>query len=294
MKERIVIGTEQCRAEIAHMGAQLESLKDADGREYMWQRDPQWWGGCAPVLFPMVGALRKGRTIIDGRIYEMPQHGVARRREFSLLSHTETEAVFSLRADELTKEQYPFDFELQIVYRAEGSSLVTLYRVFNRGSEPMPYAIGGHPAFNVPLDEGECFEDYVLEFEKEETASCPAVDIKESLIDPSHMTERLHASRTIPLTHDLFYGDALVFEGLASHTATVRSKKSGHGVTMEFSSFPMIGDWSACNDGPFVALEPWCGCATRTDENDEFTKKRWMRTLPAGQMEEFSYTVSIF
>ena len=253
-------------------------------------------GGAAVPLcfFPMVGALRKGRTIIDGRIYEMPQHGMARRREFSLLSHTETEAVFSLRADELTKEQYPFDFELQIVYRAEGSSLVTLYRVFNRGSEPMPYAIGGHPAFNVPLDEGECFEDYVLEFEKEETASCPAVDIKESLIDPSHMTERLHASRTIPLTHDLFYGDALVFEGLASHTATVRSKKSGHGVTMEFSSFPMIGVWSACNDGPFVALEPWCGCATRTDENDEFTKKRWMRTLPAGQMEEFSYTVSIF
>ena len=110
-----MIGTDQCRAEIAWLGAQLESLKSADGREYLWQRDPQWWGGCAPVLFPIVGALRKGRTVINGHIYEMPQHGLARRREFSLLSHTENEAVFALRADELTKKQYPFDFELQII-----------------------------------------------------------------------------------------------------------------------------------------------------------------------------------
>lgn len=293
MKERIVIGSERCRAEIAWLGAQLESLRNADGREYLWQRDPKWWSGCAPVLFPMVGALRKGRTVIDGRIYEMPQHGIARRREFSLLSHTGQEAVFSLRADDLSKKQYPFDFELQIVYRVEGASLATIYRVFNRGNVPMPYAIGGHPAFNVPLCDGESFEDYVVEFEKEETASYPAIVMEEGLIDPSRMTQPLCESRSLALSHSLFYGDALVFEGLASNTVTLRGK-AGHGVTMEFSSFPMIGVWSAVNDGPFVALEPWCGCATRTDENDEFAAKRWMRVLPSGQMEEFSYTVTIF
>lgn len=289
-----MIGTDQCRAEIAWLGAQLESLKSADGREYLWQRDPQWWGGCAPVLFPIVGALRKGRTVINGHIYEMPQHGLARRREFSLLSHTENEAVFALRADELTKKQYPFDFELQIIYRAEGASLATIYRVFNRGSAPMPYAIGGHPAFNIPLAGGERFEDYRIEFEHEETVSCPSVLMEECLIDPSHMTERLHAEKVIPLTHDLFYGDALIFEGLSSRAVTLCGGKEGHGLTMEFASFPMLGIWSAKNDGPFVALEPWCGCATRTDENDEFAEKRWMRMLPAGQMEEFSYTVTIF
>lgn len=293
MKERIVIQSAQCRAEIAWLGAQLESLRNAEGLEYLWQRDPQWWGGCAPVLFPMVGALRKGRTVIGGRIYEMPQHGLARRREFSLLSHTESEAVFSLRADELTKKQYPFDFELQIAYRAEGASLATVYRVINRGEAPMPYAVGGHPAFNVPLCEGERFEDYTVEFEKEETASCPAIVMGEGLIDPSRMTPRLTGTSVIPLTHSLFYGDALVFEGLRSKKVTLRGK-AGRGLTMDFSSFPMLGVWSAVNDGPFVALEPWCGCATRTDENDEFAEKRWMRTLPPGQSEEFCYTVTIF
>ena len=294
MKERIVIQSARCRAEIAWLGAQLESLKNAEGLEYLWQRDPQWWGGCAPVLFPMVGALRKGRTVIGGHIYELPQHGLARRREFSLLSHTADEAVFSLRADELTKKQYPFDFELQITYRVRGASLATVYRVFNRGGVPMPYAIGGHPAFNIPLCEGERFEDYRIEFEREETAFCPAILLDECLIDPSHMSERLHAEKTIPLSHELFYGDALVFEGLSSKTVRLCGGKEGHGLTMELSSFPMLGIWSAKNDGPFVALEPWCGCATRTDENDEFTGKRWMRTLPAGQSEEFSYTVTVF
>ena len=153
--EKVVIGTKECRAEIAFLGAQLESLQSPDGREYLWQRDPKWWSGCAPVLFPMVGALRQGRTVIEGRIYEMPQHGLARRREFSLLSQAEDEAVFSLRADDATRQQYPYDFELQIAYRAEGASLTTEYRVFNRGETPMPYAIGGHPAFNIPLAEGE-------------------------------------------------------------------------------------------------------------------------------------------
>ena len=104
--EKVVIGTKECRAEIAFLGAQLESLQSPDGREYLWQRDPKWWSGCAPVLFPMMGALRQGRTVIEGRIYEMPQHGLARRREFSLLSQAEDEAVFSLRADDATRQQY--------------------------------------------------------------------------------------------------------------------------------------------------------------------------------------------
>ena len=112
MEEKIVLQTEACRAEIALLGAQLESLQNAEGLEYLWQRDLKWWSGSAPVLFPMVGALRGGRTVIEGRIYEMPQHGLARRRLFRLISQTDSEAVFSLCADEETMKHYPFAFEL--------------------------------------------------------------------------------------------------------------------------------------------------------------------------------------
>jgi galactose mutarotase-like enzyme len=36
--------------------------------------------------------------------------------------------------------------------------------VINNGSKPMPFAIGGHPAFNVPVDPSadEDFSDYTL------------------------------------------------------------------------------------------------------------------------------------
>ena len=39
------------------LGAQMISLKSADGVEYLWQGDPQYWGDQAPNLFPFIGRL---------------------------------------------------------------------------------------------------------------------------------------------------------------------------------------------------------------------------------------------
>ena len=41
-------------AGIDTMGAQLISLKDSSGTEYIWQRDPAVWKNCSPILFPIV------------------------------------------------------------------------------------------------------------------------------------------------------------------------------------------------------------------------------------------------
>jgi galactose mutarotase-like enzyme len=82
-----------------------------------------------------------------------------------------------------------------------------------------------------------------------------------------------------------------VFSDLNSETITLKSRKSGRGVMMEFSGFKLFGIWSAANDGPYVALEPWTGCATAFSESDEFTEKRGMRTLEAGETEKFAFTV---
>lgn len=39
-------------------GATISSIKDRDGVEYLWQGNPEYWGGQAPVLFPICGSLR--------------------------------------------------------------------------------------------------------------------------------------------------------------------------------------------------------------------------------------------
>ena len=113
------------------------------------------------------------------------------------------------------------------------------------------------------------------------------------LIDYDVIHFTLDDEDVIPLEHSLFYRDALVFSDLESTCVSLRSRKSGRGVMMEFSDFPMLGIWSAANDGPYVALEPWTGCATAVSESDEFTEKRGMCTLAPGETEELAYTVFV-
>lgn len=45
-----------------------------------------------------------------------------------------------------------------------GSQVQISYGVKNRSRQVMPFGIGGHPEFRVPLDDGEDFTDYVVEF----------------------------------------------------------------------------------------------------------------------------------
>lgn len=279
-------------AKVDSLGAQLVSLRDQNGFEYLWTGDEAYWRGQAPVLFPMVGALRDGRALIGGKPCEMGQHGFARRREFSLSEQTEESVSLTLRDDEETWTMYPFAFRFTVTYTLKEEGIETAFLVENTGSETLPFAVGGHPGFNIPVGEDASFEDYTISFEKEEEQSCPAIVMGKGLIDPSACAFELKG-REIPLAHRLFYNDALVFEHLNSRRVQIVNKKSGHGVEMEFSQFPMFGIWSAKNDGPYVCLEPWTGCATRTDEGDVFEQKRGMTLLPAGEKKSCAFSVRI-
>ena len=53
-------------AKVDSLGAQLISLQAENGFEHIWVGDPKYWRGQAPVLFPIVGALREGKTKIGG------------------------------------------------------------------------------------------------------------------------------------------------------------------------------------------------------------------------------------
>src|ERR1700748_653686 len=65
---------------LAH-GAELCSLKTADGLELMWQAGPEWRRH-APLLFPIVGRLRNDQLRHRGKLYPMTQHGFARDSQF--------------------------------------------------------------------------------------------------------------------------------------------------------------------------------------------------------------------
>lgn len=287
------INSKSAFVEIDTLGAELTSFSDVEGTQYLWQGNAEYWSGRAPVLFPIVGALRSGKTIINGKEYEMKRHGFARRMDFRCIMTTEDSAAFSLMANEETKKFYPYDFHLMVRYQLQDCMLTTEYTVMNMGDEPMPFAIGGHPAFNCPVLPGETFENYVVEFEKNETAYCPSMDLQTGLIDFSSTIPVLNDGKRIALNHSLFDHDALVFEHPKSSKVSLLSRLSGRGVELDFSGFDYLGIWSALNNAPFVALEPWTGCATGTDEDDWMIHKRGMKLLESNQSAAYSYKITI-
>ena len=221
----------------------------------------------------------------------MNRHGFVRRREFTVAEKRGDAVSLVVEGDAESKKQYPYDFRFTVTYTLTGSSITTEFKVENTGGEPLPFCVGGHPGFNLPVAEGEVFEDYDIVFEKPETQKCPEIDLKECLIDFDKVTYTFDGESVIPLQHSLFYRDALVFSDLESTCVSLKSRKSGRGVMMEFSDFPMLGIWSAANDGPYVALEPWTGCATAVSESDEFLEKRGMRLLEPGTEATYAFTV---
>ena len=88
------------------------------------------------------------------------------------MNRSDKSVTFAIEDDENSYQNYPYHFRLEITYILTGKTVRTQYKIFNKEtSKVMPYFIGGHPGFNCPLLDDEVYEDYYLEFEKEETCS---------------------------------------------------------------------------------------------------------------------------
>ena len=141
------------------LGAELNSYSNPSGNEYVWNSDPAYWLRSSPLLFPTVGNVRNGETVIKDHIYQMPKHGFCKESEFEVTEQTENSVTFLLKANEETLKHYPYDFELYLSYHLNGSTLSMDYRVINKDSDIMYYHIGAHPGFMCPVNNGENIEN---------------------------------------------------------------------------------------------------------------------------------------
>ena len=287
----ITIENEYIRADFAAKGAELQSLKSKKHNlEYMWSGNPDFWGKYSPVLFPVVGALKDGSYSFEGSEYKLPRHGFARDREFDVEQLNPTEVVFILKHDSDTLKIYPFEFELRLQYKISGAELICTYIVLNPADKNLLFSIGSHPAFATPVEGGLKYEDYFLQFNKDSNLSYHKID--KDLIDNDTVTIPLK-NKILPLRHELFYDDALVFKTLKSDYISLRNTGNEHGIDFRFEGFPYFGIWAA-KDADFVCLEAWCGVADGTDHNQELSDKEGIVTLAPNSRWERSWSVTCF
>lgn len=271
-------------ASIKHSGAELFSLKDNQDKEYIWEGNPDFWGKHSPVLFPIVGTLKDNTYTINGKEYQLPRHGFARDMDFQLIEKTENSAVFSLKSDAETLKKYPFEFELQLIYTLENSTLNIGYKVINNSKTNMPFSIGAHPAIALP----EEFENYAFEFEKEEVLKYYILE--NDLI--SNKTENLETTENlIPLNYKLFENDALIFKSLESNSLTILENSKPY-IKFDFKDFPSLGIWTK-DQAPFVCIEPWLGYSDTAENSGDLYEKEGILVLDTNQTfnSQFSITV---
>ncbi len=291
MEDTRRIASGRIEAEVSTLGAQLTSLR-RDGAECLWQGDPRWWPRHAPVLFPIVGNLRDDRATSAAGEVRLGRHGLARNEEFEVVEQGGDHVLMELSSCERTLASFPYDFRLRLSYAVEGDSLVQGFEVTNTGARDLPYVLGGHPAFSVPVAGAhDDFSSYRLEFARPWAYSVPRIDVSSGLLDFGNRMPLLDGSSTVlPLSHRTFDVDTLVFEDVPERWVRLVGVR-GHGIQLAFEGFDYLGVWSAAGDAPFVALEPWTGCATATDEDDVFEHKRGMRSLSPGRTDRLSFVV---
>lgn len=275
-------------ATIDPLGAELTSLRDTQGREWMSDGDPAFWTGRAPLLFPIVGALNGGAYRLDGKEYALPQHGFARRRQFALVEQAPDRARFRLGDDADTRAAYPFAFALDAAFTLTDATLAIEASVTNRGDAPMPASFGFHPAFAWPLPGGGAKDTHHIVFEHDEPA--PLNRIKGGLIGEADRETPVEGD-TLRLRDDLFTHDALVWESPASRSLRYESE-DGPALDIAFPDMPTLALWTKPG-ARFLCVEPWQGHADPVGFTGEIWDKPGIERLVPGERRTYAMRITL-
>jgi galactose mutarotase-like enzyme len=264
---------------VSDRGAEMMSIIK-DGCEYLWQGDATYWAGRACNLFPICGRLTDGIYKYKGNTYEMILHGFAKVSDFEMIKQTDTTLSFLLKANEETKKIYPFDFEYYVDYTLNKNTIEMKYTAKNLGDNTMYSAFGGHPGFNVPLDNGG-FEDYYIEFKCEKPAR--RLEFNHCYFTDNTSPFPLIDGKRFDLKHNLFDNDAIFLRDVC-HTVSLKSDKTNRSVTVKYPDMQYVGFWHKPEtDAPYVCIEPWQSVPAYYNVVDDLETKKDLYPLEKGE-----------
>lgn len=266
-------------------GAELFNLVK-DGKEYLWQGDPNVWSGRAYNLFPICGGLKDDEFYDDNNTYKLAKHGFARKTMFKVEYQTETEASFLLSSNDYKDEGYPYEYEFRVVYKLEGETLNVYYKTKNIGNKNMYYSVGAHEGYQIKTD----ISDYTVIFEKDDNLK--RYMAKGNLLSDDTVSLPFNKG-VLPLCYDYFEYDALIFKNHNSRRVELKNNKTNESILVEFPDFDYLLIWTKPNGAKFVCIEPWSGLPDTIHSNKQIKDKEGITTLKAGEEKTLLHKITV-
>lgn len=277
---------------VSSKGGEFQSIKDASGREYLWQGDEATWPDRGPNLFPYIARMTEGTYTYGGEKYHMDIHGFLPYTEMTLVSQEESRLVLGLKSCESTLRQYPFEFNLEIQWELKGKTLEITYRVTNEDNKTMYFGIGGHPGFQVPMEDGMVFEDYMIDLGE------GAAPLRVGMSDDCFVTGEdtpfaLREGRYLDLKHNLFDDDAIILRDMP-RKVTLKSKNGEKAIQVAFPGMSYLGIWHFVRtEVPYVCIEPWTSLPSRKNVIEDLETQEDLISLEAGKVYENKWTIEL-
>ncbi len=267
---------------ITTKGAQIKSVKS--DKEYIWEANPEIWGKSAPVLFPICGTLKDNKYTYKGKEYTMQSHGFAPKMDYSVREHKQDCLSLYITDNEETIKSYPFNFDFEVKFTLNGTSLKVEYNVTNKGKDELYYSVGCHEAYACP----EGIEEYYLQFDKK-------LDLEEHTLEGPFMSGKTAPfakdCNIIPLTEKLFDNDSTCFKNMGAYSVTLKNKAGTRSVKVDYPDFDYFIIWHIPG-APYICLEPWKGFPDYTATDGDFTKKDGIIKVEAGQISKSEHTIT--
>lgn len=282
-------------------------------KSQMWPRKEKIIKGTgnqpAPILFPIAGPLKslasydtssleqvdidgKKGFIIDGnfysadtkgyfyegKFYAMNQHGFVRDSMFEVVDYYNDGCLLRLNSNDETKKQYPFDFQLDVLYKVVTGGVNINYIVKNTGDKIMPFNIGDHPGFQLE----NSVDNYYLQFEDNDNTYA-SYNNERSYVDDNNK---------LYLTNKMFENrQAVRLFNVSSDKVTLCKKGKGNVKDKIVSIYDVQADnlllWSADTSG-LLCIEPWYANDHLFDDINKNIASGDIKTLMPN--EEFSYS----
>lgn len=279
--------------EVSEHGAELHSIRKG-ATEYLWQADPKFWARHSPVLFPIVGSVWDKLYRVDGKVYELGQHGFARDMDFVKVEGNDTEVFYRLESNDDTLKKYPWPFRLEIGYKLKGNAIEVIWRVYNPGTEEMYFQIGAHPAFYYPDYDPETDERGYFSFDRSEGLECIRIMEKGCVDAVTKYPLEIPQDGLLPLRKDTFdVIDTIMLQDSQIGRVTLHRNDGTPWLSLKFTA-PVVGLWSPpTKNAPFICIEPWYGRCDRAGYTGDYRQKDWVNRLEPGKEFEGIYTIEI-